>query len=319
MLWKIQDCTLAKTALETCSGVFPFLHYPSSLTDQFLGKMPQLYLRQTLNCLLRWQASAVVLVCCLWGCGSTKSYVATEQLLLSDAVDATVAKLDFSPLAGKLVYLDTTYLKTQKNGTLVDSDYVISSLRQQLVAAGVQLVDTRDDCELIAEARLGALGLDGHSVTYGIPANSALSAASSAIASVPVMPVIPELSFGRHEAKSGAAKIAVFAYDRETHTPYWQSGIARAASDSRDSWLLGIGPWQRGTIYDRTRFAGTAVAGGDLLDSSDRDIRASAAFKAYRRSRLYDAAKSKHAQSPSTEDNAVTTASSQQPVAEPPQ
>ncbi len=239
---------------------------------------------------IRFLGSCLMMV---MGCGTTKSYIATEQLLMSDAVDATVAKLDFTPLASKRVYLDATYLKTQKSGTLIDSDYVISSLRQQMVGAGVQIVDTREESELIAEARLGALGLDGHSVTYGIPANSALSAASTAMTSTPMLPIIPEISFGRHEAKSGAAKIAVFAFDRETRAPYWQSGIAKAASDSHDSWLLGIGPWQRGTIYDRTLFAGSPVAGGDLLDSSDRDIRASEAFKAYRRSRLYSGSNAK--------------------------
>jgi len=54
----------------------------------------------------------------------------------------------------------------------------------------------------------------------------------------------------------GAAKVAVFAYKRTTHEPYWQSGIARSSSTSRDTWFLGIGPWQAGTIYEGTRFAG---------------------------------------------------------------
>ncbi|MCA9131675.1 MAG: hypothetical protein KDA45_00905 [Planctomycetales bacterium] len=226
--------------------------------------------------------------CALSGCGSTKSYTATDQLLMSDAVDATIAKLDFSPLAGKKVYLDTTYLKTQKSSLLIDSDYVISSIRQQMVGAAVFLVESRDEADLVAEARLGALGLDGHNVTYGIPASSALATASTAIASTPVLPILPEVSFARREAKSGAAKLAVFAYYRETREPYWQSGIAKSSSNAQDTWILGIGPWQRGTIYDRTRFAGGAVAGTDILDTGEKDIRQSPAFQAYRRSRLFE-------------------------------
>lgn len=224
------------------------------------------------------------------GCGSTKSYTATDQLLMSDAVDATVAKLDFSPLASRKVYLDSTYIKTAKGPLLIDSDYVISSVRQQMVAAGVLLVETRDEADLVAEARLGALGLDGHNVIYGIPASNGLSAASTALTSVPVIPSIPEISFARHEAKSGAAKVAVFAYDRVTREPYWQSGIAKSASNAHDTWVLGIGPWQKGTIYDRTRFAGSVVNGGEPLDAEDRKIRQSAEFQAYRRSRLYNSA-----------------------------
>ena len=56
--------------------------------------------------------------------------------------------------------------------------------------------------------------------------------------------------------KSAAAKVSVFAYDRETREPLWQSGIAQAGSSARDTWILGIGPIQYGTIYNGTRFAG---------------------------------------------------------------
>ncbi len=207
---------------------------------------------------------------------------------MSDAVDATIAKLDFTPLAGKQVYLDSTYIKMQKGPLLIDSDYVISALRQQMVGAGIQLVESRDDAQLVAEARLGALGLDGHNVIYGIPASNGLSSASSSISGVPTIPAIPEIAFARHEAKSGAAKVAVFAYDRETRQPYWQSGIAKSSSNAHDTWVLGVGPWQKGTIYDRTRFAGSVVNGGAPIDLEDRKLRNSAAFQAYRRGRLYN-------------------------------
>lgn len=189
------------------------------------------------------------------GCGTTRSFTATDQLLMSDAVDATVSKIDFSPLSGKKVFLDTSYTKMLKApNNLLDTDYVISSIRQGMTAENVLLVDTKDEAELIAEARVGTMGLDGHNVTYGIPASSALSGAG-AIAGASI-PAIPELSLGRREAKLGAAKVAVFAYVKKTHEPYWQSGIARSTSTSRDTWLLGIGPWQAGTIYEGTRFAG---------------------------------------------------------------
>ena len=189
------------------------------------------------------------------GCGTTRSFTATDQLLMSDAVDATVAKIDFSPLSGKKVFLDTSYTKMLKApNNLLDTDYVVSSLRQGMVAENVLLVETKDEAELIAEARVGTMGLDGHNVTYGVPASSALSGAG-ALAGASI-PALPEMSIGRREAKLGAAKVAVFAYVKKTHEPYWQSGIARSTSTSRDTWFLGIGPWQAGTIYDGTRFAG---------------------------------------------------------------
>ena len=198
------------------------------------------------------------------GCGTTKSFMATEQLLVSDAVDSTVAQIDFSPLVGRRAFIDNTFLPTQKgvpnpNPALVHSDYVSSSLRQQMLAAGVMLCDKRDDADTIVEVRLGALGFDAHSVTYGIPASNTLSSAASTLGGSPFLPLLPELSFAKKEAKSGAAKVALFAYDRQTLQPLWQSGIARSTSTARDTWLLGIGPLQHGTIYEGTRFAGSRV------------------------------------------------------------
>ncbi|MEZ6148949.1 MAG: DUF6655 family protein [Pirellulaceae bacterium] len=273
---------------------------------------------QRLDCVVGMLCVVGLGLVALGGCGATKSYTATEQLLMSDAVDATVAKVDFSPLAGKLVYLDSTYIKTQKGPLLIDSDYVISSIRQQMVGAGVQIVENRDDAELIAEARLGALGLDGHNVIYGIPASNGFSAATSTIAGAPVIPAIPEIAFARHEAKSGAAKVAVFAYDRESRQPYWQSGLAKSSSSSHDTWVLGIGPWQQGTIYNRTRFAGSEVNGGKALDPEDRSIRTSAAFQAYGRSRLYHNRQPTPVETRVAENSGVSTAAAEKPAVDKP-
>jgi hypothetical protein len=71
--------------------------------------------------------------------------------------------------------------------------------------------------------------------------------------------MIPELSVAKREVKSAAAKIAVFAYDRETREPLWQSGVAQAGSNARDTWILGVGPIQYGSIYRGTRFAGKRI------------------------------------------------------------
>jgi hypothetical protein len=67
---------------------------------------------------------------------------------------------------------------------------------------------------------------------------------------------VPEISVGKNQAQSGIAKVIVFAYDRTTHEPIWQSGIAKAEATAKDSWVLGAGPFQKGTIYKGVRFAG---------------------------------------------------------------
>jgi hypothetical protein len=188
------------------------------------------------------------------GCGSTKLQQATEQLVLSDAVDRSVAQIDFRPLAGRKVFFDTTYLKTVKNESFVNADYVISAMRQQIIAAGCLVVETLNEAELVIEGRIGTLGMDDHRLTYGVPENNALASTASLISTAPTIPSIPEIAFARRESREGAAKVAAFAYDRETRQAVWQSGLSRASSTALDTWVLGVGPFRQGTIRRELKF-----------------------------------------------------------------
>ncbi len=190
------------------------------------------------------------------GCGSTKSRLATEQLLVSDAVDQAVATIDFRSLAGENVHFDTRYLVNVKGVGFVNSEYIISSLRQQMVAADLRLKDKAEDADYVVEARVGTLGSDGNEIIYGIPANKGLSEASTMVPGAPALPAIPEISIARKEAQLGAVKVAAFAYDRKSGSPVWQSGISRTRTTSQDVWLFGAGPFQRGSIHSGTEFAG---------------------------------------------------------------
>ena len=200
--------------------------------------------------------AALALLGLLGGCGTTISRNATEQLLTSDAVDRSIAELDFRHFAGQKVYLDTQYLQKASGVGVVNADYVISSLRQQMIAARCLLQEKKEDAEYIVEARIGALGTNAHEVTYGMPANNLLSAASTFVPMVPQVPTIPEIAFAKRHDQLAAAKVSVFAYVRDTREPVWQSGVSTAKSKAKDSWILGAGPFQRGTIYGGTQFAG---------------------------------------------------------------
>src|SRR5437868_11815340 len=103
------------------------------------------------------------------GCGINKSRLATEQLVVSDAVDKTVATIDFSPLSGKKVYFDTQYLDGLNMGPNGNVKYVISSLRQQMMAYDLRLQEKPDTADFVIEGRIGVLANDGYEVTYGIP------------------------------------------------------------------------------------------------------------------------------------------------------
>src|SRR5438309_1664029 len=97
------------------------------------------------------------------GCGTMNSRRATEQLLVSDAVDRAVARIDFSDLAGQKVFLDSRYAKNIKNLNAVEyvnEEYIHSSLRQQLFAARCLVQDKLEDADYVVEARIGAVGTD---------------------------------------------------------------------------------------------------------------------------------------------------------------
>ncbi len=195
----------------------------------------------------------------LSGCGKTTSISATEQLVLSDAVDRSVGRIDFMPLAGRRCYLDATNLSTGKAVTFVNAPYVVSSLRNQLTAAGCLLVESRKEAEIVVEPRLGALGTDSHEVSYGIPSNNLLNQAASMMPAAPSIPTIPEISFARKNNQAGAAKVFVFAYDAETGGRIWQSGMSVARSTVHESWFFGVGPFQSGTVFESPRFVGARL------------------------------------------------------------
>ena len=204
-----------------------------------------------------WLVGGLILALALSGCGTTQQNHATQQLLESDAIDAAVAQIDFTPLAGHKVYFDESYIRDYKGVGFVNSNYVISGLRQQILAAGCELQEAKTEAEYVIEGRLGTLGADSHELVYGIPKNNAINGFASAVPGSPVLPAIPELALAKKASSKGAAKLALFAYHRETRQPVWQSGLSVAHSSARDTWIMGAGPFQDGTIHrDRVTFAG---------------------------------------------------------------
>jgi len=190
----------------------------------------------------------------LGGCGTTRSTdtsrTATEQLLVSDAIDRAVQTMNLQTLAGQTVFLDDTKL-----AAVVDKDYLVSTLRQYLLANNCQLRDKREDADFVVEARAGAVGTDRNDLLFGLPS---MNVPQIPLVQ-PVPAVIPEIPIAKRKDQRGIAKIAIFAYHRQTGMPVWQSGIVHQESSANDVWILGAGPFQRGTIYTGTEFAGKSI------------------------------------------------------------
>ena len=209
---------------------------------------------------LLWMLAAPIVLAI--GCGTTMQYTATEQLVMSDAVDRSIGQIDFRPLSGSKVYLDTSYLRHVKGEGFVNAEYVTSALRQQIVAAGCLIQDANADAEIVIEARIGTLGQDDHRVTFGVPETNMLASAAALIPGAPVIPRTGELAFARREAREAAVKVAAFAYDRETRAPVWQSGVDSSVATATDTWVMGIGPFQGGTARGHTKLAGSDIKFG---------------------------------------------------------
>ncbi len=185
------------------------------------------------------------------GCGTTKwsdsPRTATEQLLVSDAIDRAISEIDFSALADKNVYLDTRFIITA-----LDQNYVVSTLRQHMLASGCVIKDKPDDATYVVEVRTGSLGTNRQDLLFGVPATQLPTAGLLPVGSA----TIPEIALVKRTNQQGVCKLAVFAYDRMSGRPVWQSGNRKVSSRAKDVWVAGAGPFQSGTIYDGTAFAG---------------------------------------------------------------
>jgi hypothetical protein len=247
------------------------------------------------------------------GCGINKSRLATEQLVVSDAVDRAVASIDFSPLSGRKVFFDTQYLDKVKFSPAGNVEYVISSLRQQMAAYDLRLQEKAEGAEFVVEARIGVMANDGHEVTYGVPGSAAATTASAFLPTPIPVPGMPELSLGRRNHQQGTAKIGVFAYDRETREPVWQSGLAKGSSRARDLWWFGLGPFETRTSVGSR--GGKRVSTDGVGTSNHMDDPVSA----YAGSVVFERALSRQRQAVPTEsqDNEVELASHEEPDAKP--
>lgn len=208
----------------------------------------------------------MVSVCALFvsGCGTTKwsdtTRTGTEQLLISNAIDRVVNKVDFSPLWEKKCYLDTSAI-----AEATDRDYLAMTIRQNLASAGAILAMSKDDADYIVEVRAGAVGTDRDDLLIGIPAMTLPSIPSLEYSAT----VIPEIPFIKQTKQRGVAKIALFAYHKTTGKPVWASGNRQGESSARNLWFAGAGPLTRGTIYNETTFAGNPIP---LRSQTNSDI-----------------------------------------------
>ena len=186
------------------------------------------------------------------GCGTTRwsdtQRTATEQLLLSDAIDDAVAKMDVRAFAGRKIFFDTEYIDDNPH-----KKYLISCVRHHLLNSGCALQEKREEAEFIVEANAGAVGTDRNDLLVGVPQ-------MTVPAVVPGMPTtVPEIPVAKKTRQEGVAKIGLYAYERASGQIVWQSGTTLAETEARDLWVMGAGPFERDSSRTHTEFAGSRL------------------------------------------------------------
>ena len=181
------------------------------------------------------------------GCGVTRTSdskrTATEQLLVSSAIERAVTQIDCGPLSGRSVFLDAAIMDDAN-----DEKYLVSTLRHQFLASGCFLAEKRETADVIVEVRAGAIGTDRCDLIMGMPGTNVTVQGHNV--------TTPDVAIAKRSEQRGVAKISLHAYERESGRPVWQSGMEMMASHARDRWLFGAGPFQDGELHDSPEFAG---------------------------------------------------------------
>ncbi len=169
------------------------------------------------------------------GCASTSTSntarTSVEQLLISNAIDQSLDKVDFHPFAGKTVFLDESYLEC------VDKKYLVSSIRHRLLRSGARLAGKAEEADIVIEPRAGAIGTKVADAYLGIPEIV-----------LPGMLTLPEVRLVERKNQHAVAKIGLVAYDPKTKTVLGNGGVSLAESDDNNWFVLGMGPYQNGSV-----------------------------------------------------------------------
>ena len=186
------------------------------------------------------------------GCGTTRSTdtarTGTEQLLLTNAWDKALMRVDFRALTGVPVFLDTASV------TAVDQGWVVSSLREAMLTQGVLIREKREQAQFIVEARVGAYGTDGDSFLVGI-SQTTIPPTFTGIPNG----TIPELPLIKRSRQTAVAKLAIFAYDRASGQLVWSSGTLLGTADTKNVFVGGFGPIRSGSIQNGTDVVGIKI------------------------------------------------------------
>jgi len=169
------------------------------------------------------------------GCSATKqsntARTAREQLLISNAVDQALQKIDFAAMNGQKIFLEEKYLEC------TDKGYLVSSIRHRVMYNGGHIVGKPEDADVVVELRSGGVGTDMADSYLGIPEIV-----------LPGMLTLPQVRFVNRTNQTAVAKVGLVAYDAKTQEILGSGGVTSAQADDNNWFVMGLGPYQNGTL-----------------------------------------------------------------------
>lgn len=165
---------------------------------------------------------------------------ATEQLLISTAADRALAQVDFSIVRGKKVYVDPSHYDSK------DEDYVIGSIRDFVSINDGLLVPKLEEADLVLEPRSGALSIDASSSLVGMPASAAPIPIAGSVN-------LPEVALYKSEKQFSIAKIALLAYERDSHKHVASTGPKIGRANIKYYKFLGLIGYTKTSVPERKK------------------------------------------------------------------
>lgn len=177
--------------------------------------------------------AAVVLAACTTVQVTEPPETATEQLLITTAIDNAVSKMNVAIPAGTRIFVDTSYFDgLGRDQKVLFPKYAMSAVREKLLQGGALLAENRQSADMIVELRTGGQSVDHNSLFVGIPSIS-----------VPIPPSLypvttPELALFKRDRQTGVAKLAIVAYRQDNGAYAASSGSSFGSSNHTETTIL---------------------------------------------------------------------------------
>ena len=159
---------------------------------------------------------------------------ATEQLLITTAIDNAVSNINIAIPAGTRIFVDTSYFDgTGRDQKVLFPKYAMAAIREKMLRSGALLASDRETADMIVEARTGGQSVDHNSLFVGIPSIS-----------IPIPPYFvtpvttPELALFKRDRQTGVAKLAIVAYRRDNGAYAAASGPSFGSSNHTETTIL---------------------------------------------------------------------------------